>query len=153
MSTAPINGLVGIRGFGRVSLVNLSGFGLISVIGSLVYHRGCNLLAAAASMVAKQAAAATKLTSPTKIASKAILYYFATSLLHMSLLWGRRCGGGLLLQKKRCGGGLSLLENPTTVMCYNMQNNYFLSGFRKWQNTVSCKWWLSIKSSAWNLRF
>jgi hypothetical protein len=86
MSTAPINGLVGIRGFGRVSLVSLSGFGLISVIGSLVYHCGCDLLAAAASMVVKQAAAATKLTSPTKIASEAILYYFAASSLHMSLL-------------------------------------------------------------------
>ena len=86
MSTAPINGLVRIRGFGRISLVVLSGIGLISVIGSLVYHCGCNLLAAAASVVAKQAAAATKLTSPTKIASEAILYYFATSSLHMSLL-------------------------------------------------------------------
>ena len=63
--------------------------------------------------------------------------------------WGRVC----------CGMCLDSTQTPpTTVMRYNMQNNYFISAFRKWPNTASwgsvrisvmdiSMWWLSIYSS------
>ncbi len=50
-------------------------------------------------------------------------------------LWGRVC----------CGMCLDSTQTPpTTVMRYNMQNNYFISAFRKWQNTAS---WGSVRTS------
>ena len=64
-------------------------------------------------------------------------------------LWGRVC----------CGMCLDLTQTPPiTVMHCNMQNNYFISAFCKWQNTASwgsvrisvmdiSMWWLSICSS------
>jgi len=57
-------------------------------------------------------------------------YYFASSLLHICFLVREKMLWWLALARKRCGGGLPLLVNPTTVICYNLQNNFFLSGTR-----------------------
>ena len=62
--------------------------------------------------------------------------------------WGRACGGGLLSPGKSCVGGLPLFAIPNTMTCYNMQTKYFLSGFRKWQNTAS---WGCVRVSSWLL--
>jgi hypothetical protein len=77
-------------------------------------------------------AEATKLMSATEIASKAILYYFDASSHHVYVLVKVKMWWWLALPGKRCGGGLPLLATPSTctaMLCYNTQNNYFLSGF------------------------
>jgi hypothetical protein len=80
----------------------------------------------------KQAATlggATLQSSATKLVDIAF-YYFASSLLHICFLVREKMLWWLALARKRCGGGLPLLVNPTTVICYNLQNNFFLSGIR-----------------------
>jgi hypothetical protein len=66
---------------------------------------------------------------PYKIANAASFYDLSTELLHVHLLMRENMmWWWLALEKKSDDGGLPLLANPTTVMCNNMQNNYFLSG-------------------------
>jgi hypothetical protein len=69
--------------------------------------------------------------SANEIANATISYYHAASLLHVHLLVREKMWWWLALARKSCVGGLPLLANPTTVMCYNVQNNSFLSGFCK----------------------
>ena len=85
-------------------------------------------------------------SSTTEIANRDSTYCFTASLLHVHSLMREKCAGGLLLRGKRCGGGLPLLANPTTMMCYNMQNNYYISGFPKWQNE-NIHSWISITTT------
>jgi len=109
----------------------------ISLIGSSA-HRFCERLATAVNKATKktwplkQAAAlgvATLRSSATKTAAST--YYLIASSFHVHSLMREKMCWWLTLARKKCGGGLPLLANPTTVMCYNTQNNYFLSGFRK----------------------
>jgi hypothetical protein len=133
-------GLVSLSGFGLISLVGISGFGLVLGIISFVDVSGFGLVGLNSLVAAIISAAvlathteATKLTSATKIASKAILYYFDASLHHVYVLVRVEMWWWLALPGKRCGGGLPLLATPstcTTMTHYNMQNNYFLSEFR-----------------------
>jgi hypothetical protein len=132
--------LVSLSGFGLISLVGISGFGLILGVISLVGVSGFGLVgldsldaAIISAAVLAMHAEATKLTSITKIATEAILYYFDTSLHQVYALVRVKMWWWLALPGKKCGGGLPLLATPSTCTMmthYNTQNNYFLSRFR-----------------------
>ena len=72
-------GLVGLSGFGLIRLVGISGFDLVG-LDSLF---SAIISAAVFSVVVTTHAETTKLTSATKIASKAILYYSDAPLHHV----------------------------------------------------------------------
>ena len=127
-----------------ISLVGLSAspacrlIGLVGLIGlSNQWLHNClnaaiNVAAVTISTVLATQGVATTQSSPTKIAYAASFYDLSTELLHVHLLMRENMmWWWLALEKKSDDGGLPLLANPTTVMCNNMQNNYFLSGFRK----------------------
>jgi hypothetical protein len=86
-------GLVSLSGFGLISLTGISGFGLVLGVLILVGVSGFSLVGLDSLVAAINSAAvlvthaeATKLMSATKIASKAILYYFDASLHHIYAL-------------------------------------------------------------------
>jgi hypothetical protein len=89
--------LVGLSGFGLISLVGISGFDLVG-LDSLV---AAIISAAVFSVVVTTHAEATKLTSATKIASEAILYYSDASSHHVYSLMREKMWWWLALARKK----------------------------------------------------
>jgi hypothetical protein len=138
-------GIIDVVGFGHIIASSASAVssarGLVG-LGSLLTHWPfLNSLAAALiaaktkiSRWLKQAAAlgvAMAQSSATEIANAASTYHLIASSFHVHSVVREKMWWGLHSRGKICAGGLPLLANPTTVTCYNMQNIYFLSGFRK----------------------
>ncbi len=115
------NGLVGLIGH-------------IMLVGFVIHHLAAFVKMAKTILwwlkhTASHKVAALRI-STSKIVNAATAYY-AASLLHVCSFVREKMCWWLALAKKKMWLWLPLLANPTTVTCYNLQNNYFLSVFNK----------------------
>ena len=124
-------GLIGLIGLGDLCITSLVGSSASSA-RQLIGLIGFVIAAKTISRLLKKAVAlgvATLQSSATKIVNVAF-YYFASSSLHVCLLMMEKMLWWLALARKKMWWWIASLANPTTVTCYNLENNYFVSGFR-----------------------